>query len=119
VPAKSGALSSCRCAGNLTGLAISPARQWMMTAAANSETLLTRLMIDAPTKMRRSRGRLLFNEGVFSMDRKRPAATNDARHELFILTLRRKVRLPSEPSQLPPVMQGKVLSARARLIGPA
>jgi hypothetical protein len=60
----------------------------MITAAANSEKLLTRLMTDALTKMRRSRGRFFFADGAFSMHQKRAATTNDARRDWFIWWLR-------------------------------
>jgi len=56
----------------------------MITAAANSEKLLTRLMMDALTKTRRSGKDFLFAEGAFSIQQKRVAPTNDACRELLI-----------------------------------
>jgi hypothetical protein len=64
----------------------------MITAAANSEKLLTRLITDALTKMRRSRGRFLVTDSAFSMQRKRAATTNDARRELLFCVYVRKAR---------------------------
>src|SRR6202790_2905981 len=67
-------------------IGFSERRQCMITAAANSEKLLTRLITDALTNMRRSRGRFWVVDGAFS--KKRVATTNDARRDLFIWCLR-------------------------------